>query len=231
MCSSFREAPVDNWPYRRVVVLTGFSGTGKTGFLRRLDDLGEQTLDLERLASHHGSAFGTIGRQPTNAAFAAAVTQAWHATASDRLLWVEEKAAYLGSVGIPLPLQRAIATAPTLELIATIDARVRRTCSEYADATPEELLAGLERVAPRLGPRRTQAVRRSLLIGDRAAAAELLLTYYDMAYARRAGLLQRDLIGQASLEDDPLERVHAAERWFEEQQQSSGPVVSEALGA
>ncbi|MCA3501798.1 MAG: hypothetical protein IOD05_00720 [Rhodobacter sp.] len=210
-------------------MLTGFSGTGKTVFLRHLNDLNEQTLDLERLATHRGSAFGTIGRQPANAAFAAAVSQAWHATASDRLLWVEEKAAYLGSVAIPIPLQRAIATAPNLELIATIDARVRRTCTEYADATPEELLAGLERVAHRLGPQRTQAVRRSLLISNRAAAAELLLTYYDMAYARRAGLLQRDLIGQTSLEDDPLECVHAAERWFEEQQQSPGPVVSEAL--
>src|SRR5580765_5852696 len=41
-----------------VILLTGFTGSGKSEILRALKDRGEQILDLEKLANHKGSAFG-----------------------------------------------------------------------------------------------------------------------------------------------------------------------------
>ncbi len=45
----------------KLLVLHGFTGGGKTEILHRLAKLGHPVLDLEGLAGHRGSAFGSIG--------------------------------------------------------------------------------------------------------------------------------------------------------------------------
>ena len=49
---------------RRVIILGGLTGSGKTRLLIELHRAGEQIIDLERLASHRGSAFGGINEPP-----------------------------------------------------------------------------------------------------------------------------------------------------------------------
>ena len=52
-------------------VLGGKTGSGKTLLLSRIQQLGEQIIDLEALAHHKGSAFGALGEpeQPTTEQF------------------------------------------------------------------------------------------------------------------------------------------------------------------
>jgi len=45
----------------RAIVLHGFTGVGKTEVLKNLKSLGYPILDLEEMAAHRGSIFGTIG--------------------------------------------------------------------------------------------------------------------------------------------------------------------------
>jgi tRNA 2-selenouridine synthase len=45
----------------RAVVLHGFTGVGKTEVLKKMKSLGYPILDLEEMAAHRGSIFGTIG--------------------------------------------------------------------------------------------------------------------------------------------------------------------------
>ena len=51
----------------KIVILSGYTGVGKTALLQDLRAEGEQVIDLESLACHRGSAFGGIGQpiQPT----------------------------------------------------------------------------------------------------------------------------------------------------------------------
>src|SRR5699024_5162832 len=49
-----------------LIVLNGFTGTGKTEILKRLEDQGYPTMDFEGMANHRGSIFGQIGKQPSN---------------------------------------------------------------------------------------------------------------------------------------------------------------------
>src|SRR6185503_4807979 len=48
----------------RLVLIDGYTGSGKTEVLQRLGDLGEQTIDLEGLAAHRGSLFGGFADRP-----------------------------------------------------------------------------------------------------------------------------------------------------------------------
>src|SRR5687768_11630406 len=52
-------------------ILGGYTGSGKTEILKELAKHGQQVVDLEKLAHHKGSAFGSIGeeKQPTNEQF------------------------------------------------------------------------------------------------------------------------------------------------------------------
>jgi hypothetical protein len=50
-------------PGRRVCIIGGRTGVGKTRVLLALREMGEQVIDLEGLARHRGSAFGWVGNQ------------------------------------------------------------------------------------------------------------------------------------------------------------------------
>ena len=48
-----------------MIVLGGLTGSSKTHILRKLNEKhGEQVIDLEGLANHKGSAFGSLGQPP-----------------------------------------------------------------------------------------------------------------------------------------------------------------------
>ena len=51
---------LDKYPWK-IVVLGGPTGCGKTEILHRLQEKGQQVIDLEGLAHHKGSAFGALG--------------------------------------------------------------------------------------------------------------------------------------------------------------------------
>jgi tRNA 2-selenouridine synthase len=181
-----------------VIVLTGATGSGKTELLAALAARGEQSLDLERLAGHRGSAFGGLDRkaQPSHAAFQGEVRAALARARADRPLWVEDKGDYVGSVGLPPELIIALGRSPAVEVREdSAAARVRRILDGYGGADDSQWLRSVDLIAPRLGPERTARVRAALAAGDRGTAVAVLLNYYDAGYRHRAATLRRPVLG------------------------------------
>src|SRR5699024_4547395 len=50
----------------KLLVLNGYTGSGKTKILHKLMEDGCPVIDLEEMAGHRGSIFGQIGVQPNN---------------------------------------------------------------------------------------------------------------------------------------------------------------------
>src|SRR5690606_39195657 len=88
---------------RKLIVLGGKTGVGKTVLLKKLQEKGEQVLDLEGIANHKGSSFGAIGlpQQPTVEQFENLMAEQLIRFDPALPVWVENESRRIGAVIIP----------------------------------------------------------------------------------------------------------------------------------
>ena len=98
---SYRRLVVDSLYERAfpapVVLLDGNTGTAKTEVIARLPALGVQSIDLEGLANHRGSALGGQGAQPSQKAFETALAMRVAALDPSRPVVVEAESSRIRS--------------------------------------------------------------------------------------------------------------------------------------
>lgn len=114
-------------------VIGGRTGTGKTRLLERL----ERQLDLEGIARHRGSAFGTrVDPQPAPIDFEnrIAVTLMRLLHDDERPLAVEDESRNVGRLSVPPALLESMGRAPLVLLEASLDERIRITLEDYVIA-------------------------------------------------------------------------------------------------
>ena len=129
-------------PGRRVCVVGGRTGVGKTRVLLALRRMGEAVIDLEGLAGHRGSAFGWVGQrwegkttdeapeQPSSEHFANLLAVAWRDANRDHhggqvaaaggggggggrgWLFVEDEDTHIGGVTLPASVYALLRCAP-----------------------------------------------------------------------------------------------------------------------
>jgi tRNA 2-selenouridine synthase len=184
---AFRRWVLDSFSLpREVRFVAGLTGSGKTEILRELAALGECVVDLEGLARHKGSAFGQLGgdAQPTQAQFENDLALAWRATAPDRPVWLEDESRLIGKLALPAALweRKQEARFQVVELPAA--ERVTHLCRTYAGFPPEQLVACVEAIRPRLGGDRATAAVEAIRHGEFATACHLILAYYDRTYQK-----------------------------------------------
>ena len=151
-----------------IMILGGRTGSGKTRVLKTLPN----SIDLEGLANHRGSAFGpTATPQPTQINFentlAIALLKAEHA--GHRFVVIEDEGRNVGSLGVPQSLYDAMQQAPIVKLEVSDDERNKISVQEYVldihqqfleqddnqeqafNHLSEHLLASLDKIQKRLG--------------------------------------------------------------------------------
>ncbi len=189
------------WP---LLILSGMTGSGKTELLEILRRRGEQTLDLEALAQHRGSAFGAMNEQPQPATeqFENRLCAQLRSFATDRPIWVEDESRKIGQIIINENFYQQMRRATALRIDLPRALRVERLCIDYGDQTPEKLACAVASIRKRLGEEKTRTALQAIAAGDREAAAHLLLDYYDKTYLY--GLSRRESRKVVTL--DPVSR-------------------------
>lgn len=112
------------------IVIAGRTGSGKTRLLKRF----ENSIDLEGLANHRGSAFGpTATPQPTQINFenTLAIELLKKQAAGHPFLIIEDEARNVGSIGVPQPLYEAMQNAPIVKLEVSENERNQVSIEEY----------------------------------------------------------------------------------------------------
>lgn len=176
-----------------LVIIGGYTGSGKTEILGTLASLGEQTIDLEGIACHKGSSFGAIGCgiQPTSEQFENNLFDAFRNLDSNRPVWLEDESHNIGGVNLPLPLWQQIQKSRTWFLRVPREMRAMRLVSGYAGFGPGVLTEAITRISRRLGLENSTKATRLVEGGLYFEAALIILAYYDKSYDRALSLHSR----------------------------------------
>lgn len=124
---------------RKMIVLGGFTGSGKTEILRLMKKAGHEMIDLEGIANHRGSAFGSLGQpeQPSSEHFANLLFQKWNEINGNKTFWVEDESNNIGNVFMPEQFYNNMQEAPVIILIMNTETRMPRLLEEYSSYPKE----------------------------------------------------------------------------------------------
>lgn len=167
-----------------LLILGGKTGSGKTRLLHKLKESGEQIIDLEGLANHKGSSFGSIGQppQPTVEQFENTFAESLRVLDAMKPIWVENESRKIGRTILPQEFYNQMLTAPLIDILKTDQERIDLIAEEYAVLPPDELILAVLRLKKRLGGLRTSQAIEAIVEGKHADWIANMLIYYDKAY-------------------------------------------------
>jgi tRNA 2-selenouridine synthase len=167
-----------------MIVLGGMTGSSKTHILRYLKGIGHQVIDLEGLANHKGSAFGSLGQppQPSTEQFGNILYDSWKQADPNIPVWVEDESRNIGSIFLPDRFYANMQDSRSIILMMDVKTRLPRLIQEYSTYPAETLKAAVLKISKRLGGDNTRDAINAIETGDFAKAIEISLFYYDKAY-------------------------------------------------
>jgi tRNA 2-selenouridine synthase len=166
-------------------VISGYTGSGKSEVLRTLREKGEQVIDLESLARHKGSVFGGLNMppQPSTEQFQNDLFETLLTLDLNRRIWIEDESIAIGRIFLPPDFWANMNRAPIVQLNVSLEERVLRLAAEYRDVPMNQFHQAMKGIIKRLGGQNFNWAEEKLFAGDLAGAIEIILNYYDKAYA------------------------------------------------
>ena len=168
----------------KYIVLGGLTGSGKTEILKKIKNTGHQVMDLESIACHKGSAFGSLGQpdQPTTEHFANLLFHELEKTDKNKFIWLEDESKNIGTVFMPDQFYLRLHEAPVIAILMSVETRMPRLIKEYSAFPKEELISSVRRITKRLGGDNTKEAITALEENNFSRAIEITLGYYDKTY-------------------------------------------------
>lgn len=180
-----------------IVILSGMTGSGKTDILCSMQQQGEQVIDLEGIANHRGSAFGSLGQeeQPSNEQFENNIFDIWKDFDLSKTIWIEDESRKVGKVVINEPLYEQMRNAPVVKINVAKSHRIGYLIEGYADFDQDILIESVTKIEKRFGLENTKKTVEYIRAKDYHSAIAHILNYYDKGYG--FGIKKR-----------PIEKIH-----------------------
>ncbi len=168
---------------KKLILLGGSTGSGKTEILYELQKQ-IQLIDLEKLANHKGSAFGSINQPPqlTQQLFENSFYDELIKQNFEKYILLEDESMSIGFNKIPYTFWLQMKSSPIIKINVPFELRVNRLVKDYGNTSAEKLKKGLISISSRLGPNYTAEAMKHLEDGNLADFMRIALKYYDKAY-------------------------------------------------
>lgn len=173
-------------------VLGGMTGSHKTEILKELAVKGEQVIDLEDLAQHLGSAYGSLNKliQPSQEQFENMLAQQLSNVNIHKRIWIENESSLIGKISIPPYILKQIKSARLVELRIDKEQRVKFLTEEYGMLDKNFLIESTQKIQKRFGPEQTKDAINAIQENRIEDFIRIVLIYYDKTYTN--GILNRD---------------------------------------
>ncbi len=177
-------------PYR-LRLLGGMTGSGKTRLLHKLKEMGQQVIDLEELAQHQGSSYGSMNKmvQPSQEQFENNLAHQLKTIDAGLDTWVEDESLSIGKCSVPNAFFYQMRDAVMINIKVDLQTRVDFLTTEYGALDKDFLTACTERIGKRLGPEQTKNALIAIRENRMEDFIRIALVYYDKTY--RTGLAKR----------------------------------------
>lgn len=179
-----------------IFILGGMTGSGKTKTLNRLKDYSQQVIDLEDLAQHQGSSYGSMGQliQPGQEQFENLLARELNKIDKNTPLWLEDESLSIGRCFIPNAIFHQMRLAPVMKIIVPFQERVDFLVKEYGVLDKEFLIESTLRIGKRLGPEQTRDAVLAIRENRMDDFIKIVLVYYDKTYANGQGKREKESI-------------------------------------
>lgn len=179
---SFIVSYLDHLPHKNFIVLGGNTGCGKSELLQDLPIF----VDLEKLANHLGSTFGSIkGAQPTQKAFQNSLAEIFLTIDENAYIFIEGESKRMGKIMLPSNLHDAMRESYRIEITAPLDQRVERILKDYRAIDPTFFYMSMHTITPYIKKSSKEEAILAYENNDLPRVAEILLVdYYDMVYKK-----------------------------------------------
>ena len=181
----YRRKVLDNFNKNiKIKLIGGKTGSGKTKILNILKNNNYQIIDLEYLANHRGSTFGSLGmdEQPTNEQFENLIEDELYKFDLNKEIFIEAESANIGRCRIPYELFKRMKDSPRIEIKKCEKDRINELVKTYSVYPKEELIESIIRIKKRLGPQRTELAIKSVKNEKWDNVCKAVLDYYDKCY-------------------------------------------------
>jgi tRNA 2-selenouridine synthase len=170
--------------HRKIILLGGKTGSKKTELLNQLKNEGYPILNIEEIANHKGSAFGSINqnKQEPQQTFENKLFQELQSSNNQNYLIIEDESQTLGYNKIPHAFWLQMKNAPIIKINLELKERLNQLVKEYATIDKQLLINAVNKIAQQLGPLNTKQCINYIQENQLHAAAEICLHYYDRAY-------------------------------------------------
>ena len=188
-----------------LILITGNTGTAKTKMLNLIEERNGQTIDLESLANHKGSVFGSQGqKQPSQKLFETFIYDKVKNLKTGEPIFVEAESNKIGNLHIPKEFWKLMKSSPQIEISATVEQRAQFLVEEYSEITSdldllEKQITSLSTITgPKVVESWLQMAKNKEFI---ELAKQLIEKHYDPRYKR--GLLRekKEVFATLRLED------------------------------
>ena len=210
---TFRRSGIDSfsntYPF---TILSGSTGCAKTKTLQEMKALGEQVIDLEDLAQHQGSSFGSMGKmiQPSQEQFENLLGLELQRMDLSKRIWLEDESVTIGKRVIPKPIWEQMRKAPIIKMEIPKEERIDFLNEDYGTLDKVFLKESVLRIAKRLGPLETKLTLQAIDEGKMKDFINQVLVYYDKTYQK--GLNNRAILNLQTIDlekIDPKENAKA----------------------
>ena len=168
------------------VLISGHTGTAKTAIIQTLENLSIQTIDLEALANHRGSVFGSnLTKQPSQKLFESFLFYKLKSLDYRKPIILESESNKIGQIAIPSMIWNAMKKSPRIEIKAPLHARALYLTRTYKNLTKnqEALDQRIEFLTNQHSHKKIQEWKDLSKAGKFSElATELMFNHYDARY-------------------------------------------------
>lgn len=190
---AFRNYVLDEFKKeRKIKIIGGRTGSAKTLTFPELKKKGLQVIDLEKLAHHKGSSFGSIGElpQPTQEHFENKLAMELISTNRGIDLFLEDESKLIGQRIIPKDLFLQMRSCQVFYFDIPFEERAKYIAEHYGKYPKEDLIAATERILRRLDTKFSKDALKFIEDGNLIESFKISLRYYDKTY--EFGLSKRE---------------------------------------